>query len=64
MKMSEPVADLTLRPDTSCGAFAFAALGGYPVFKLDVIKTCALLGRQRDGFITDTVANTNDHDHS
>jgi hypothetical protein len=41
--------------------FAGAALAGNTQFKLDVIKTLALIGVLSNGFLADTVANTNNH---
>ena len=63
-QVGRDVATLAFRPDAPCRAFALSALGGDPVLKLDVIKACALLSAESDGFVTDTAAYTNDHDHS
>jgi hypothetical protein len=51
-------------PDATGRTFTFSALRGDAVLQLDVIKACALLGAESNGFVTDSVADTNDHDHS
>jgi hypothetical protein len=61
LEVGDSVGWSALGPDSPGAGFALAALGGHPHVELDVVKAAATARGLGDGFVTDSVADADDH---